>query len=290
MFDIHRPGNNEGTRLHTTPSKKTKDGLKGKNCRPPAHGASSHFVVTRFACRDHFFGSVLSRPNDRILRSGDINSFNVQHRFLQRVHWGKDSDVGRLRGIKEQCIPGTFNLNSCPYPPTREKLTFLGNSAQIQPNQSIDSLCILPQELEDLQLGSAGRHLDPHSSFPSFRLWSQGSLEPKAHVRRRPCGKVARNRRSRLYRVTHNYSCFIAHTVFLFQNGDVRLFDLWDASPTDSEASLPTLKYTAHNGMISYRLGIRVRANIDPRYRGIHRVQCSKTLAVERSGIPQLRR
>ena len=78
--------------------------------------------------------------------------------------------------------------------------------------------------------------------------------------------------------------------MFLFQNGDVRLFDLWDASPTDSEALLPTLKYTAHNGMISYRLGIRVRANIDPRYRGIHRVQCSKTLAVERSGIPQLRR
>ena len=34
MFDIHRPGNDEGTRLHSTPSKKTKDGLKGKNCRP----------------------------------------------------------------------------------------------------------------------------------------------------------------------------------------------------------------------------------------------------------------
>lgn len=31
MFDVHRPGNDEGTRLHTTPSKKAKDGLKGEN-------------------------------------------------------------------------------------------------------------------------------------------------------------------------------------------------------------------------------------------------------------------
>jgi len=29
IFDVHRPGNDEGTRLYTTPSKKTKDGLKG---------------------------------------------------------------------------------------------------------------------------------------------------------------------------------------------------------------------------------------------------------------------
>ena len=30
VFDVHREGNNEGTRLHTTPSKKAKDGLKGQ--------------------------------------------------------------------------------------------------------------------------------------------------------------------------------------------------------------------------------------------------------------------
>ena len=29
VFDVHRPGNDEGVRLHTTPSKKAKDGLKG---------------------------------------------------------------------------------------------------------------------------------------------------------------------------------------------------------------------------------------------------------------------
>ena len=42
MFGVHRPGNNEGTRLHTTPSKKTKDGLKGQ-INPPG---SQTFVRT----------------------------------------------------------------------------------------------------------------------------------------------------------------------------------------------------------------------------------------------------
>ena len=34
VFDVQRPGNDEGTRLHTTPSKKTKDGLKGEKHLP----------------------------------------------------------------------------------------------------------------------------------------------------------------------------------------------------------------------------------------------------------------
>jgi len=34
VFDVHRPGNDQGTRLHTTPSKKAKDGLKGESTLP----------------------------------------------------------------------------------------------------------------------------------------------------------------------------------------------------------------------------------------------------------------
>jgi telomerase Cajal body protein 1 len=38
VFDVQRPGNDEGTRLHTTPSKKARDGLKGQNTHPFSPG------------------------------------------------------------------------------------------------------------------------------------------------------------------------------------------------------------------------------------------------------------
>jgi len=81
VFDVHRPGNDEGTRLHTTPSKKAKDGLKGQSTPPSVHDLFNlRFSAEQFAYRDHIVHRVLPGPNERILRSRDIDSFQLQHR------------------------------------------------------------------------------------------------------------------------------------------------------------------------------------------------------------------
>ena len=51
LFDLSRPG--EGTRLHTTPSKKSKDGLKGKLFK-------RLFLDLTLALRDHLCHFILT--------------------------------------------------------------------------------------------------------------------------------------------------------------------------------------------------------------------------------------
>jgi len=75
VFDVHREGNNEGTRLHTTPSKKAKDGLKGQVTLPSIHNFLSHFTIKPFGYRNRIFHSLLPRPNRRILRCWDVDPF-----------------------------------------------------------------------------------------------------------------------------------------------------------------------------------------------------------------------
>lgn len=107
MFDVQRPGNDEGTRLHTTPSKKTREGLKGKTLNFAHTLLLCHQI--NWAFRNHFVHRVLPRPNKRILRSWDINHVTLQHRFVQRVHGGEDTDMGRLRRTEEQRVPGGWS-------------------------------------------------------------------------------------------------------------------------------------------------------------------------------------
>ena len=114
VFDVHRPG--EGTRVHTTPSKKSRDGLKGFSspCAPLADVRPHTVLIGRHHRRACFRARRVIRPLCRGL-SQSLCAVVREHRPLfgddgrgaTHVCWSGRSErwgLGKTRSINDFCI------------------------------------------------------------------------------------------------------------------------------------------------------------------------------------------
>ena len=69
-----------------------------------------------------------------------------------------------LRNSVSQVISSLLHIPRCG-----DSLILSNISAEIQPYQPINPLCILPTEHKYLQLGPSGGYFDSSPDFPSFR-------------------------------------------------------------------------------------------------------------------------
>ncbi|KAF9786359.1 WD40-repeat-containing domain protein [Thelephora terrestris] len=174
VFDVHRTGNDQGTRLHTTPSKKAKDGLKDQSTEYFAAGTltPSAFNIALFS---EFTGekTLMWVGCDELRNSVSQLNFNPSNPSILYASFRRNSKIYSwdLRGDTSTPLRVFQASDFGPGEVSNQKLMF--------------------------DIDHAGRWLG-----------------------------IGDHR------------------------GDVRLFDLWNASCTDSPVSLPTLKYTAHNDAV----------------------------------------
>ncbi|KAF9646530.1 WD40 repeat-like protein [Thelephora ganbajun] len=186
VFDVHRPGNNEGTRLHTTPSKKTKDGLKG---------IISSVAFCPDQTNEYFAAGTLAPSNFNVALFSELTGEKT-------LMW-----VG-CEGLRNSVSQLKFN-------PTNPSVLY----ASFRRNTRIYSW-----------------DLRGDTSIP-LHVFQANDLDP---------GEISNQKLMFDIDYAGRWLGVGDH------KGDVRLFDLWNTSHTDSQTKplSPTLKYTAHEDAI----------------------------------------